>query len=90
MLLVSNKPILSANPTGWINCGDPIPTPDEGYVFVPYPANSDTVLSVQANGSFQTVPLSQAGPAQYMQLKGNALECEVNGALVFLCIQDLK
>ncbi len=89
MMLVANAPMFKTQ-TGWINCGDPVPTSQAPYVLVPYPANSDSVLDVQPDGSYKTVPLAQAGPAQYMQLSGNLLECERNGALVIQCIPGLQ
>lgn len=89
MLLVANKPLFKGTQTGWINCGDPIPASDSRYVLIPYPANSNTVLFVQSNGDYQTVPLASAGSGQWMQLKGNFLECENGGAIVIPCIPGL-
>lgn len=76
-------------PAGWIHCGDVIPAPDDRYVFVPYPPNSNNVLKVHADQTFESIPLANAGPAEYMQLKGNALECEVNGIIVWVCVPGL-
>jgi hypothetical protein len=91
MMLVANAPLFSSRAqTGWINCGDPIPSPQPPYVLVPYPANSDSVLYIDPNGVYSTVPLAQAGPPQYMQISGNFLEIQSGGAMVIPCIQGLQ
>lgn len=95
MMLVANAPMFNAKQDSWINCGDPIPTPQPPYMFVPYPANSDRVLAVQADGSYHSVPLAQAGPPEYMQVAAPAngpgvLECQVGGAFVIQCVTGLQ
>ena len=89
MTLIADVPLLKGTQRGWINCGDPIPAPDSRYILLPYPANTPNVLNVDAQGRYSSVPLDQAGPAQWMQLKGNFLECERAGAIVILCIPGL-
>lgn len=48
-------------------------------VTVTYPAGSDTVASVQPDGSVQTRPHGTAGPWERALLKSDRLTYEVNG-----------
>jgi len=89
MILFSNVPLLKGTQTGWERGGDPIPAPDSRCVLIPYPVGSQSVLDVDENGRYRSVPLDQAGPSQWLQLRGNFLECERAGAIVILCIPGL-
>jgi hypothetical protein len=93
MMLVANDHVFGT-PTGWIeNCGDAEPTDMDGYVLVPYPANSDTYLDATST-PYKKVPKAQVGPAQYVQLKAKdgagVLECQGSGARVIQCVTGLK
>ncbi len=92
MLLIADKPYPATAPFN-THCGDPMPTPQPPYVFVPDSTGAGTVLDVQPNGDYQWLPIAQAGPGQYMQIKSGSplsiLECERNGALIIPAIEGL-
>lgn len=94
-MLVANDNLFG-KPTGWLEppCGDAIPAPLDGYVLVPWPANSDNVLDVTSL-PYKSIPLAQAGPPQYLQLpsaaKGsNMLEAQVGGPITIMCYVGIK
>ncbi len=90
MLLLAGRPEPAgpANTKDWKICGDPVPHPlDPRLQVIPYPINSSTWLTIDAAGllGFSSV----AGTDTEVQVRGNLLECERAGSMVFKCIPGL-
>lgn len=89
MMRVANNSMY-ANPTGYLNAADAVPSDSSGYVFVPAavpPGQPDTFLTIDTSGnlSFQPKGEQSGVHTQYFQLSGNFLIAEMSGVWVIGC-----
>ena len=73
MIAFAAQPILT------LTLGDLIPSPIPGRVAVVWPSGSDTVLSVQPDGSYQKRPKGSIGPWESAVQKGDKLVFQPDG-----------
>lgn len=85
MMILADRPepLGPSSVTGWLHCGDPVPSGPPGYSAAAYPLGSNTYLSIAPGGKVTSA--ATIGGNELFQVVGNILECERNGVLVFCC-----
>ena len=95
MMLLANAPNYDVRQTAMdVICGDAVPTELDGYVKVPYPANTDNYLDA-TRWPYVSVPSAKVTPAIYLQLVApprglGLLEGQGSVPFVIPCITGLK
>jgi hypothetical protein len=70
MIAFANKPVMGFTESDFISAPN-------GGVAVIYPTNSDTVLSIAGDGSYQTRPKDAIGTNETFKKSGNFLVCVI-------------